>query len=532
MDGLLSEIISRGLCTQSDVARAEAEIFCGTKSEAQVIADWRALALKAGTKVWLTGFNDRPDLDGQSAIIRQPEPAPAGGSADPRVFVSVNKGRVALPPRNISLFKPDDGSGDAHVIAYVLSKALGVDAARRVLQFIACERCQAPCTPGTRCRPPHPIDLRHCIETTERDEKKEFNFFCGACGDLLSKLEGEPHVTGPAHCFDGHHTTRALPDSDRRRRRLPGFDPIRDGRWAQEAVDEEPDYITSLNVSSATKTPRPSELRLLGRAMLTDTPWPGLKIKRSFPELKELVLADLNVDEITLNEELTPQLDSISLQRVGVLRPRYSSVSCHVDLPMLRKLRLESVKLRPSDITHMVRSAPALETFYAQDVTVRRLHFTSNALRTVSLHQHVKPLMLSFWAPNLELLDLSWSDVDRIHFCVEHPLQCFLPSDHVPPPLVVRAPHADIARSMPTAPLVTHPNLTIVNRHGEGENVGRCELCRDGRSLFLSFVNLEGYFKYLEMLQVEERANDVDVDDASLGDGWFFDRDDSEGESD
>lgn len=155
---------------------------------------------------------------------------------------------------------------------------------------------------------PHPAALRRNIRDSFKGGTRVLIVFCGACGALLGTVEGRDGVRGSRFCYVSPHCTGDLDAGNRRRLRRPRGDVLRDASWLQAAVKEVRDHVVALELVSGGATPQPNwQLR---------SAWPGWTLALSFRALEELVLADLTIDYLRPDRELTPFLTSLAKARL------------------------------------------------------------------------------------------------------------------------------------------------------------------------------------------------------------------------
>lgn len=215
-------------------------------------------------------------------------------------MIQVANKTLAVPAQTLVLAAPiSPWSADTDELTAAVSD-MGPDAARALVENITCGQCLVACTPGGICRVPHPAALLRSIRDTFNGSPRVQKILCRACEALLSAFKDKDSVRGSRLCYDGQHCRGDLDAGDRRRWLRPREDLLRDGPWLQAAFEEGRDYVAGLEVVSGGATPGPNwQLR---------SSWPGLTLARSFPALEELVLADLTVDCLHLDKDLTPLL--------------------------------------------------------------------------------------------------------------------------------------------------------------------------------------------------------------------------------
>lgn len=156
-----------------------------------------------GTQLYLTSLREMPALNGDHCEV-------VSHDAETQL-VSVRRictnEPLSVRVENLAASSPD-GVG---ATTAALTRALGEEAvAERVLAFLDCARCHEPCTPGSTCRVPHPVDLRVAVRDSwalsswryPTPERRDI-YRCRAChrsyGPLSWQEDEKPY------CFEGEH---------------------------------------------------------------------------------------------------------------------------------------------------------------------------------------------------------------------------------------------------------------------------------------------------------------------------------------
>jgi hypothetical protein len=205
--------------------------------------------------------------------------------------------------------------------------AVGDGPASSVREFLPCTRCREPCSAATRCRVPHPPHLQQDMGSMFGGTVQQ-SYGCDACGRQYT-IERDPRreddpgkvIRGPAFCFEGAHTTAALPAADQRRVDRSAAHLVVGARLQAEldAMHANDDLVT-LKVSSAMFFDDSASFQLRGLRM---------------PALVTLQLVDVCFEAIELTAALTPNLASLRLQNVPeecaltILLPRLRDVTIH-----------------------------------------------------------------------------------------------------------------------------------------------------------------------------------------------------------
>ena len=216
-DAFFADLILRERATEADLDLATDAIANGSKTEAQLVEEWKPLALKIGAEVTLTGLKGRADLNGLSGTVV------SFARATGRFGIRLESNEtIAVKAANI-----ETENEAASNPASLLAGKIGADAAELVSSFLMCTRCLKPCAPGSKCRVPHPTHLREDLGMMCGPEGMRASYGCRACGQQYCVVTdlgppgthqpGEPKIEGPEWCFAAVHTTKPLDDSDERR---------------------------------------------------------------------------------------------------------------------------------------------------------------------------------------------------------------------------------------------------------------------------------------------------------------------------
>lgn len=339
------------------------------------------------------------------------------------------------PPHPRTAPIPGDPRPGPDPILTLFAGVLGIDAASRILSYLACQRCQTPCSDTSACEVPHRgsshipyLSRRGGPPTLEGRD-------CQACGAAYwvsgiaavgaDRANAGDAVNGTLLCYSGRHSSQALPSADLRRRvsRKPRFK-VRHA--LHNDLETLPGDVTSLTVFDRSEG---------GRMFCEEHPSERFIIDRSFPMLEEIVLVNGPLfSKIVLNEQLAPRLVSVALGGLS------SECEVSIVIPLLEKLTIHDWAAKSDVINAILRVATHLSFFSSHKLAAQDLHFASNCLHHVDLHCAESLQSLSLWAPALTFLRIqSCTSLKRINFLDEHPLKAGLNVALEPPLLRVQA---------------------------------------------------------------------------------------------
>ena len=182
-----------------------------------------------------------------------------------------------------------------------------------------CVRCRTMVTDeNSECRVGHPeaqLEWKGSCTFVGDGPKPEVGFtvdyLCTSCGESIVRKEtkaGESHSSGSRTCYRGRHCFHEsdISEEDTRRklnecvllvnhREGDDFQP-------QITIDELPDDVESLVIRSVCGYYESNEHI------------PGLALKRRLPNLKTLRIWDVDMAEVELTDELTPQLERVEIK--------------------------------------------------------------------------------------------------------------------------------------------------------------------------------------------------------------------------
>ena len=420
-------------------------IVAGTATEQQVAFKWTLLALEDGATVTLRGLRSRVELNGSEATV---------------IDFRKHKGRFAVrvdATDEIIAVKPTSLRKAAHG-AEVLARKWGAVVADLVSGYLLCNRCGEPCTIGSKCRVPHPVNMRQDLGGMSGGDGMRSNYGCRACDQSYTEFTpwsrstdgklscGEQQTLGARWCFAGEHTTAPLLPTDERRIHLHTVS-LMSGPKLQEEIDALPDDVQTLTITS-------------GSGFYDEDT--SVCLERRLTDLTELQLVDVSFTKIILNEELTPSIRSLRLQNVP------DECELVLELPQLKDVSIHFLE-DDEAVNRMLARATALEKFDSYKLWVHELHFASNHLADVDLHRSDGLHTLTIYAPNLRNLGLQGCfGLENLVFRPDHPtLSASLPSDHHLPPLEVNTVNANLGPRALKA-LREHPSVISSRTRHQG----------------------------------------------------------------
>ena len=237
-----------------------------------------------------------------------------------------------------------------------------------------------------------------------------YRFSCQACNrsytkrtpkdDYLMSSNDAPIVTGPKYCYEGHHTTKPIPVNDLRR--VSNDVVVITGDDMQSQIDALDDKVRIL--------------KFHGGGLCNDEAQP--KLTRSLPNLEELQVHSVAMNELKLTKENCPKLHTVYFENVTQEEePNFTLL-----LPELRHFTI--YYYGPADfmwLYHMSCAARKLESFDSYKLRVDALYFASNDLKSIRLNRAELLTELKLFTPNLVSLDItSCHDLEYIDFVKEN----------------------------------------------------------------------------------------------------------------
>ena len=426
------------------------EAFANASKKAGVITDAEIAALGNPQKalqellrgyssvhVTIVGLARRADLNGKAGDIFGLQD-PSTGRWPVRVGnESVLVKAVNLRPQEIFNF----GS---------LDLALGTDAAGIVQDMLECTRCHGPTNDDSLCMVPHPRQYRIFGGSEFSQGVGRSTYTCGVCQQMYVEVVrngGDPVIEGPKFCFKGLHSHQPLCHLDKREATLNTVVLIENPNLQQQ--------INNLDAST--------EILSITAGNSGYNEQAQYEFAVHLPNLRELVIEDVNMILLQLTDNLTPNLEKLSFQNI----PQECDI-CLL-LPKLKEFESSFFRGDGEQIQNMIDNAPLLESFTTYKLWSNdELRFTASPeLRTISIHRSDSLMSLQFWAPKLTTLNLqACYSLDSINLVPLNP-PGFVPPRR-PPALEVNIMNANISpRAMRT--LESIPNVTIV---GDDEDQG------------------------------------------------------------
>lgn len=382
--------------------------------------------LVEGTKVWLSGLTELLSLVGDECTVIGDELA--RGIKIRRVCT----GETMLVRReNLSM----RSSTDAQACSKVLSRVLGDDVSRCVMQFAECQRFWETCTSEGGCRVPHQPKYQTFLGRSV-GVWEQWNYSCGACHGMYARdgpgpmarvksggENGTVDFGGERYsefCYEGEHTLRVVQYIDRRRCMSRNVS-LYESDKLQDEIDALPNYVTALTV----------EAQKAGRTGLAGWfPYQQWRLDGFLPSLKILVVQGVNVTG-GLTQVTVPSLQEIHLTDCNF--------SGGVLLPTVRKIFINTCPMGNIWFEQLVEGATEIEEFHVDGCWATSLSFASNNLMKLSMVRMDSLRSIRMWAPCL----VDWSLLDyhitgRIYFMASHPLQRLLPTGYTTPGLNVR----------------------------------------------------------------------------------------------
>lgn len=249
----------------------------------------------------------------------------------------------------------------------------------------------------TKCQVPHPVHLLDDAGSSYGGgEGARWNFYCRACERTFAK-ESENYnerdtaaiTQGAKFCFSGSHTIKPLNDADERRVFVDAM-ALHSGPNLQKQLDAIPTTMPNIRIITIQTT-----------GGYDDSIRPKLQV--AMPKLEVLKLIDIAFETVTLNTQLTPNIQELFMQNIP------EDCALTVLLPELREFSIHHYG--PSDddswIHEMLSTSKKLVMFDSYKLRVGpELHFAGNDLKSIVLHRAEMLDSLSVYAPNLCKLSL------------------------------------------------------------------------------------------------------------------------------
>ncbi|KAG7372359.1 MYND finger domain containing protein [Nitzschia inconspicua] len=250
-----------------------------------------------------------------------------------------------------------------------------------------------------QCQVPHPVHLLDDAGSSfsfGSGGVSTWNFSCRACfknftkeGQNYNERDTAPITKGAKFCFSGSHTIKPLPDTDLRRVTKDAM-VLNAGPNLQQQIDAIPVTMPQIRI-----------LTIQSTGGYDDSIQPKLEV--SMPELETLQLIDVAFQKVTLNQQLTPKIEDLTMQNIPdecqltVLLPELKTFSMHYYGPSSDE----------SWIHEMLATSTKLVTFDSYKLRVGpELTFAGNSLQSINLHRAELLHSLTLYAPNLHHLSL------------------------------------------------------------------------------------------------------------------------------
>ena len=430
------------------------------------------MMLARGTRVVIEGLVARPELNGRFAVVEHDfDPAAAQSRVPCRLLMSTG-GALHLPgallsikPCNLKVASivPDAEDAASTEVRDTLENAMGPDIADAVSKHLKCTRCLGSCEVNTRCRVEHPPHLQVDSGSCWGRDGCSQRFYCSACdssytivseaGDytMKNKRFGE----GPRWCFSGQHTLSAIPPEDKRRNYGGTVVKVEVDSEMQEKIDALPETNPDL-----------ATLVIGAGGLYDDSIKPTLCVK--LPKLQELQLIDCAFDQITLNEELTPNLRCVQMQNVP------DGCTLELGIPNLTRFSIHYFAGDPAPLQAMLDKATKLESFESYKLwAFRHIAFASNHLTDIKLHRSDSLSSIDLYAPRLLNLNLqACFGLELIRIRDAHPtLSGDLPDGFQPTRFLVSTVNANLEPRL-VRYLKQHPRANFENDEDEDDGFG------------------------------------------------------------
>lgn len=327
-----------------------------------------------------------------------------------------------------------------------------------------CTRCLEMITDEnvrSGCRIPHPTHLLNDMGSMMSSSGSKWNFECGACGSYFVKAGPDFNARdtaciteGPKYCYTGPHTIQPISSKDHRRIQKDILVLEAKSNAMQAQIDAIPSSMANVRI-----------LTIQSIGCYDDKLKFQLEIP--MPQLEVLQLTDVCFTKLTLNEELTPNLRSISMQNME------DDCEISILLPKLKELEMQYYCGEEDRWMHdMLAEARDLESFNSYKLQrVGALNFASDQLHYIRLHRADCLQEVSVYAPRLVELNLqACYDIEEIHILDAHPR---FPdnSGGTPTTFRVQTENALLSESARNT-LRTHPRVLWDGDNEDGDNAG------------------------------------------------------------
>jgi len=361
-----------------------------------------------------------------------------------------------------------------------------------------CKRCLEPMSSNSGvCIVPHPFHLLYESEYIEFDWKMRTSHktnTCLACkkqfitkdtvGCLTCIEKVGLIVEGPKFCFEGGHTLEPLPASDRRRVGNDAtilFTPHQKTKWNPSTYKLGSHIGHSDNlqarIDEALSPEKEANVKFLYLPLAGNgNPASRPSISHRMSNLTTLKIMFVDIQKLHLTAELTPKLVDLEVRDIP------EECEFHVVVPTLKTISIHHYSTPPHGtriINEMLAAATELESFDSYKLWVGgELCFASNSLKLIEIHRSDTMPGISFWAPNLEVLNLTACfALKNIQILKSHELAEKLPEGHKPTKFRVRTAQSNISPSAMASLERSGRCLAVKADAAKGSVLGGMEEC-------------------------------------------------------
>ena len=259
-----------------------------------------------------------------------------------------------------------------------------------------CTRCLQVIDINRPCTVSHPPHMIEEVEAMFGRGSATWTFNCKACGKEFKKssadsngMDTAPIVSGENFCYIGPHTIKPLKDNDQRRVH-DGTLLLYAGSTLQRQINDIPNTM-----------PNVRHLVIQSTGGFDDEFKPSLEV--ALPKLQSLKLINVAFDKVTLNNDLTPLIEELSMQNIP------DECDLTVELPKLKSFSMHYYGPVDNDrwIHTMLNTATSLVTFDSYKLRIHpELNFAGNDLQTIRLHRAECLERVFVYAPRLKELIL------------------------------------------------------------------------------------------------------------------------------
>ena len=328
-----------------------------------------------------------------------------------------------------------------------------------------CTRCLKSFTgeSDSLCTVDHPQHLQLDMGASYGPKEIEKSFYCQACDRGYTIMsEGRDYamvngrvVQGPRWCYSGQHTFVDIPSEDKRRNYGSTLVVLKADGDVQEKIDALPET-----------NPDVTTLIIAASGLYDENINPKLCVKLA--KLEEVQLIDCAFAEITLNEQLTPNLRRVQMKNVP------DSCKLNLSIPNLTHFTIYYFNGDAKALQIMLDKATKLEKFDSYKLwCFDHISFASNHLTDINLHRSDSLRSIDLWAPRLEDLNLqACYALKSIRIKDTYPiLSGDLPPGFQPTMFGVSAVNAVLDPHL-VRYLTQHPRVILEYEDGSDEQVG------------------------------------------------------------